>query len=122
MYFVSDEHRINYNWLMKVYNLKQGQDLEYEANIYIAAYPEIFKCFRKDNIDLSFGPLADFFDNKSGHNIAALTGSTIGMIDLGMSLYNGYQVSVNEIFGSLTDEEMVEVCIEAIRIRAGKYR
>lgn len=122
MYFANNEHLENYKWLMQLYALSPGKDLEYEANIYIAAYPEIFKCFRKDHIDLGCGPLADIFDDERGHNAAALTGSTIRMVDLGMSLYNDYQVSVAEIICAVNDEKLFDVCIEAIRIRAGKYR
>ena len=29
---------------MGMYELTRGEDVQYESNIYIAAYPEIFKC------------------------------------------------------------------------------
>ena len=44
MYFANAEHKENYDCLMGMYELTRGEDVQYESNIYIAAYPEIFKC------------------------------------------------------------------------------
>lgn len=120
MYFASVGHRKNYMLLMNLYKLKKNQDVEYEANIYIAAYPDIFKCFILEKLDLSFGPLTVFLGEKEFHNTGALTGTTIRMINLGMSLYNGHEIGLNEIIGSINNDEVFNVCIEAIRIRTGK--
>ncbi|MEK0086177.1 hypothetical protein [Benzoatithermus flavus] len=121
MYFANDEHKENYNYLMGLYRLKPGDDVEYEASIYIASYPQIFKCFGE--ISTEFGPLSYLLDEElaqeGNHNIGALTGTTRRMVACGMSLYNGLEVSLSDIFSTLGEEEF-NVLIQAIKIRARK--
>uniref|UniRef100_C5DB34 Uncharacterized protein n=1 Tax=Geobacillus sp. (strain WCH70) TaxID=471223 RepID=C5DB34_GEOSW len=120
MYFVNAEHKRNYDYLMGLYRLEPGQNVEYEASIYIAAYPSVFACFGK-TISTEFGPLAYLSDEELaeefGHNFGALTGTTRRMVACGMSLYNGLEVSLSDVFSSLGEEEF-NVLIQAIKIRA----
>ncbi|NIK16587.1 hypothetical protein BDD39_003236 [Saccharococcus thermophilus] len=119
MYFTDDQHKQNYWYLMNLYGLKQGGNVEYEASIYIAAYPEIFKCFG-EKISTEFGPLAYLLDEElaqeGNHNIGALTGTTRRLVQFGMSLYNGFPVSLADV--SMLGEEEFNVLMQAIAIRS----
>lgn len=121
MFFSDDEHQLNYKRLMRLYELNPGSDRQYEANIYIAAYPDIYEGLNIDKIKTSEGgPLIFllFDEYADDHKPQKLTGSTTRLAEVGMSLYNGYQVSLDEVFGSITNEEMLSVFLQACRIRA----
>ncbi|MFC4182372.1 hypothetical protein [Saccharococcus thermophilus] len=119
MYFLNEDHKKNYWYLMNLYGLKQGEDVEYEASIYIAAYPEIFKCF-VEKISTEFGPLVYLSSEETaveyGHNYGALTGTTRRLVGFGMSLYNGFPVSLADV--SMLGEEELNVLMQAIAIRS----
>lgn len=123
MYFANTEHKENYDYLMGLYRLEPGENAEYEASIYIAAYPSVFDCYNKENISTEFGPLVFLNDEELaeeyGHNFGALTGTTRRLVAFGMSLYNGFPVSLSDVFASLEEEEF-NVLIQAIKIRARK--
>ena len=121
MYFSNSEHELNYNTLMDLYHLAPGQDKQYEANIYIAAYPEIFKGLNIEKIRTGVGgPLVFLLheEYEDDHRPQVLTGSTTQLAEVGQSLYNSYPVNLDSVFGSITDEEMLSVFLQACRIRA----
>ncbi|MDE5414570.1 hypothetical protein [Alkalihalobacterium chitinilyticum] len=121
MYFLDDEHYENYRWLTKLYSVQEGRGGEYEANIYIAAVPDIFKSYNKERIDISYGPLVgliyDEHAREGGHNRGSLTNSSWELIKYGMSLYNSYNISLDETFAYITDEDLIKVCVQGIYIR-----
>lgn len=125
MYFVNENHKDNYFVLMGMYGLIPGQDSEYEAAIYIAAYPEIFKAY---NIDIlkdqvrgeRLGPLyyLTFDDLHLEHNPKLLTGTTWTLCDIGNSLFNGYHIGLDDVFGSIgSNREALNIFLEACDIR-----
>ena len=87
---------------MGMYELTRGEDVQYESNIYIAAYPEIFKCLDINMIKTSSGPLfmVTKWDEEEGKHVvsaAALTGSTKRLVEVGLSLYNGYEIGLDDV-------------------------
>ncbi|MCM3444737.1 hypothetical protein [Metabacillus halosaccharovorans] len=78
--------------------MTNGEDVLYESNIYIAAYPGIFKCLNINMIETSSGPLfmVTKWNEEEGRHVvsaAALTGSTKRLVEVGLSLYNGYEIN-----------------------------
>lgn len=129
MFFANDEHKNNFEKLMEKYSQQRtskiANDVQYVANIYIAAYPEIFECLNLEELDTGAGPLYNLMEwdeEKETHVISAagLTGSTIRLTEVGLSLYNGYPIGLDDIFGSMTSEEMFNVFVQACKIRAYK--
>lgn len=121
MYFANDAHKENYQYLMNLYRLSHAEDVQYEANIYIAAYPRIFKCFNVEGISTGSGPLVGLedeeFAKRYGHRLGPLTSSAREMVDFGMSLYNSSKVCLDDVFGLVTDDEGFNVLMQAIKIR-----
>ncbi|PGT79158.1 hypothetical protein [Bacillus sp. AFS040349] len=123
MYFTNAEHKGNYEFLMGMYELTSGEDVQYESNIYVAAYPGIFKCLDINTIETSSGPLfmvTKWNDEESRHVVsaAALTGSTKRLVEVGLSLYNGYEIGLDDVFGSFASDELIDMFFQACRIRA----
>ncbi|WP_242266850.1 hypothetical protein [Bacillus cereus group sp. BfR-BA-01518] len=102
MYFVNDKHKENYNFLMRTYHLtrEKAVGVQYEANIYIAAYPAIYECIDINTLDA-----------------AGLTGSTRRLVEVGLSLYNGYKISLDDVFSSVLSDELIAVFFQACKIR-----
>ncbi|BCC04940.1 hypothetical protein DJ87_3412 [Bacillus cereus] len=123
MYFANAEHKENYDCLMGMYELTRGEDVQYESNIYIAAYPEIFKCLDINMIKTSSGPLfmVTKWDEEEGKHVvsaAALTGSTKRLVEVGLSLYNGYEIGLDDVFGSIVSDELIDIFFQSCKIRA----
>lgn len=124
MFFTNDEHKRNYYLLMKIYNLEQGEDAQYESTIYVAAYPGIFKAINIKKLS-SFSPLLTLTrwnKHKQKHEFVAssLTGATRRMCEFAFSLYNGYEVSLDDILGSINNDSMIRVLFESLKIRSRK--
>ncbi|HFJ9332377.1 TPA: hypothetical protein ACGW5B_005888 [Bacillus paranthracis] len=119
MFFVDKEHEVNFDKMMDLYDLSIGQDVEYESAIYIAAHPEIFKCYDLNKLDTEFGPLGCLLKDENVHNIGALTGTTRSLVEVGQSLYNGYKTSVADVV--CYGDEMFVVFKQACEIRAGYH-
>lgn len=120
MYFVDDTHEENYYRLMEKYHLQQGEDIQYESSIYIAAHPDIFS---KKMLNVRNSPLYAHMEwNEEKDRLVVtspeLTGSTRRMVEVGLSLYNGYSVGLDDVFGSVSSEELQDVIFQAIKIRA----
>lgn len=122
MYFINEKHRGNYKLLMDKYHLTPEKDVQYESNIYIAAFPEIFEAIDLAKLEHSspLFPLTKWDEEEGKHIFTApgLTGSTRRMCELALSLYNGYPVSLDEIFGSVVKQELLSVLFQAMKIRA----
>jgi hypothetical protein len=74
---------------MEMYELNRGVDLQYESNIYIVAYPGIFKCLNINMIKTSSGPvfMVTKWNEEEGRHVvnsAALTGSTKRLVEVGL--------------------------------------
>ena len=131
MYFVNEYHKDNYFVLMGMYGFIPGEDSQYEASIYIAAYPEIFKAYdidllRKQIKKSHMGPIYYIYDNEynAGHSPGALTGTTRALCEVGLSLFNGYRIGLDDVFGSIgSSREALKVFFEACDIRTkGKLK
>lgn len=122
MFFANKEHRNNYEELMIRYRLTPGQDIQYESSIYVAAFPEIFEAIDKNRLN-SHSPLfalTEWSEEEERHVFVApeLTGSTRRMCELALSLYNGYQIGLDEVFGSVVNPTMLQVLFQSMKIRA----
>lgn len=124
MYFASDKHKENYDFLMRTYHLtrEKAVGVQYEANIYIAAYPAIYECIDISRLDAASGPLFmltywDEEEEKHHIDAAGLTGSTRRLVEVGLSLYNGYKISLDDVFSSILSEELIAVFFQACKIR-----
>jgi hypothetical protein len=121
MYFIDKKHEENYWDLMNHYHIFRGKDVQYEASIYVAAVPGIYEHIEWSKLD-SNSPLfalMEWSDEEEKHvpSHPALTGATRRMVEFGLSLYNGYTVSVDEVFGSVSKEEWVNALFQAMYIR-----
>lgn len=127
MFFLNDEHENNYFLLMDKYNLERGQNIQYEAAIYIASCPGIFDHINLDKLRTNVAPLYSLAewvgDDATGKYVisaAGLTGSTTRLAEVGLSLYNGYKVGLDDVFGSVASQELFDVFVQACKIRARK--
>lgn len=117
MYFIDDEHESNFSNLVSFYE-KKGNDPQYRANIYIASVPEIFKLLPKKEIHTDGGPLnllARYSEeeNKLKPSHAGLTGSTRKLVEIGLSLFSGNEVSLDFNYG----DEISNSVLQAMKIR-----
>lgn len=124
MYFINEEHEANYQLLMGLYELKNQEDVQYQASLYIAALPEIFNKLPETIVpeDRST-PLVHFLnwdEEKEEHEVShpGLTGSTRRLVEYGMSLYNGFPCDMDSLAGSATSHDYPHAIIEAFKIRA----
>ena len=131
MYFVNEDHKDNYFVLMGMYGLIPGQDSEYEAAIYIAAYPEIFRAYDLKALKLqvkseALGPIFYLMDDDFNppHRTGALTSTTWALCDVAHSLFNGYRIGLDDVFGSIgSSPEALKVFVQACDIRTkGKLK
>ena len=109
---------------MRTYHLtrEKAVGVQYEANIYIAAYPAIYECIDISTLDAASGPLFmltywDEEEEKHHIDAAGLTGSTRRLVEVGLSLYNGYKISLDDVFSSILSEELIAVFFQACKIR-----
>lgn len=121
MYFVDEGHENNFYELLEVYSSK-SRDMQYLSTIYVATHPDIYGLLGE--VDTEMSPLfnlATWDDGKEKFVFTAggLTGATTRMCEFALSLYNGYLVSLDDVFGSVTEPELVEVLLQAIKIRRG---
>lgn len=117
MYFIDDEHEANFSSLLTFYE-KKGNDPQYKANIYIASIPDIYRLIDKNEIHSNGGPvnfLTDYSEKEKKliPNHEGLTGSTYKLVEIGLSLFNGNDVSLDFNYG----EETSKAVLQAIKIR-----
>lgn len=117
MYFIDDEHESNFSNLVSFFG-KKANDPQYRANIYIASVPEIYKLLPKSDIHTGGGPLnllTQYSEKESKliPNHEGLTGSTRKLVEIGLSLFNGNEVSLDFNYG----EEVSDSVLQAMKIR-----
>lgn len=123
IYFVNDKHRQNFEKLqVKFPNAKRAGD--YRAACYIAAHPEIIKCFnvfRQKNgpFDWYFDYLEDPEDfirrrdrGETTGDTAPLTGQTRKLLELGLGLWNGRSCDIS--FMMDLDKDLYLVALQGI--------
>src|SRR5690606_23142700 len=103
MYFIDDEHESNFSSLVSFFD-KKANDPQYRANIYIASVPEIYKLLPKKEIHTGGGPLnlLTQYSEEEGKlkpSHVGLTGSTRKLVEIGLSLFNGNEVSLDFNYG-----------------------
>jgi hypothetical protein len=122
MFFTDEKHKKNYEYLMERYKLLPSQDVQYESTIYIASYPQIFELINQSELTSSspLFTLTTWDETENRHTFIApgLTGTTQRMCELALSLYNGFSVNLDEIFGAVVSQEMVWTLFQAMQIRA----
>lgn len=74
-------------------------------------------------IKTSSGPLfmVTKWDEEEGKHVvsaAALTGSTKRLVEVGLSLYNGYEIGLDDVFGSIVSDELIDIFFQSCKIRA----
>lgn len=117
MYFMEDEHEANFSSLV-IFFERKGDDPQYRANLYIASIPDIYRLIDKTEIHSGGGPLAlltDYSEDK-GKLIpkhGGLTGSTRKLVEVGLSLFNGNEVSLDFSYGNETNNAV----LQAMKIR-----
>ncbi|MEK6190596.1 MAG: DUF2538 family protein [Carnobacterium alterfunditum] len=100
MYFINDSHVNNFKFFSSYYGELSSKP-EYQANIYIASIPEIFKLV--DTMALhgtENAPLITLMHYNNETNLFApnkekLADTFLPLVEIGMSLYNGHQCSLN---------------------------
>ncbi|MFP7442631.1 MULTISPECIES: hypothetical protein [Bacillus] len=121
MYFLDEEHENNFIELIKQYCGGEWlSDVQYAANCYIAAVPDIYSLLNGANKS-SGGPLTRLVDYKESDggshemvpNQPGLTGSTYKLLEIGMSLYNGHPVDLDYTFVP----DYANVVVQACKIR-----
>ncbi|MFC5602455.1 hypothetical protein [Sporosarcina koreensis] len=123
MYFIDQEHKGNYEWMMERMKLISNQDVQFESTVYIGAIPDIFRKLDKFKMKPSDSPLwqlTEWDEEKGEHKFThpALTGSTRRMCEFAVSLFNGYPVGLDEVLGSVTSEKFRKSLVQAFKIRA----
>lgn len=117
MYFIDDEHESNFSNLVSFFE-KKANDPQYRANIYIASIPEVYRLLPKTEIHIGGGPLNLLVEysekkNKLVPNHEGLTGTTYKLVEIGLSLFNGNEVSLDFNYG----DEISNSVLQAMKIR-----
>ncbi|MDY7989806.1 hypothetical protein UY286_05210 [Paenibacillus polymyxa] len=129
MYFVNAEHQLNFQKLAEKFPGVR-QNSEYRATCYIAAHPEIFKCFKLELQE--HGPFDWYFDyldnpdkfielrnqGKTTGDTAPLTGQTIELVKLALNFWNGREFDLSSGIVSW-DITLYQVAMQAIQLRRG---
>lgn len=127
MYFVNKMHKKNFEKLADIFTLVRISR-EYRAACYIAALPEIFKCFSPDKQEHGpFNWYFDYLDNpedfiarrdrgETSGDPAPLTGQTRELVELALNLWNGREFDLS--YGLSTwDGDLYKVALQAIDLR-----
>lgn len=128
IFFTNFDHKTNYRHCLEKF---QCQNPEYSSTCYLAAYPEIFKCFSLElqvhgPFDWYFEHLyhsTDFQDQNGNQrftgNTAPLTSQTTALVHLALNLWNGHKFDLAE--GLLIwDSDLYKVALQAIDLRRRK--
>jgi hypothetical protein len=104
--FTNDEHEANYRRCIEKFQCK---NLEYSSTCYLAAHPEIFKCFTLElqvhgPFDWYFEYLHDDIDTEGSActqqtgSTAPLTNQTHALVHLALNLWNGSEFDFAEVY------------------------
>lgn len=131
MYFVNETHKMNFERMAEVFP-RARKNSEYRAACYIAAHPEIFKCFVPDRQE--HGPFSWYFDyldnmedfiarrdrgETTSGDPAPLTGQTHELVELALNLWNGRECDLSSGL-SIWDRDMYRVALQAIDLRRSR--
>ncbi|AQQ55628.1 DUF2538 family protein [Planococcus lenghuensis] len=120
MYFINQNHEDNFIALRQYYS-KQEHDPEYQAHLYIAAVPELFDLLDPFVLQKASGAALTTlmtYNEQAGNLMPShggLTSATTHLLEIGMSLYNGYPCNLD----FRPSNEHAEVIIQALKIRYG---
>lgn len=121
-YFITEQHEQNYAELMVFYGLEPLERMQEEAAIYIAAIEDLYDLIGepKDKYGCPLFELMEWNEKEEKHEPAhgGLTGTSRRLLEVGLSLYNGYPIGLDEVLGSVTSREYIEALIQAIKIRS----
>lgn len=115
VFFANDAHRHNFNHCLEKFH---NRSREYMATCYLAAFPEIFKCFK---LELqTHGPFDWYFEHLEGQTTsgttAPLTSQTTALVELALNLWNGREFDLAEGI-SMWDSDLYKVALQAIQLR-----
>ncbi len=120
IYFSNEAHQGNFQKCMNKFVCRSK---EYISTCYLAAYPEIFKCFELERqIDSPFDWYYSCLDNISLQehrptgSTAPLTGQTTALVNLALNLWNGREFDLASGL-SIWDSELYIVALQAIKLR-----
>lgn len=120
IYFSNEAHQGNFQKCMHKFVCRSN---EYISTCYLAAYPEIYKCFELvQQIDSPFDWYYACSDNislqedRSTGSTAPLTGQTIALVHLALNLWNGREFDLASGL-SIWDSELYTVAFQAINLR-----
>ncbi|CAM4344686.1 hypothetical protein FHS16_002505 [Paenibacillus endophyticus] len=120
VYFSSDAHWRNFQCCT---NKFPYHTKEYISTCYVAAYPDIFKCFELGQQEN--GPFDWYFDcldnitlqeHRPTGSTAPLTGQTTALVQLALNLWNGHSFDLASGL-SIWDSELYAVALQAINLR-----
>jgi hypothetical protein len=124
LFFVNDDHRHNYQRCIDKF---QCGNREYSSTCYLAAHPDIFKCFALDlqvhgPFDWYFEYLHDDIETEGSTGIqqkgstAPLTSQTVALVHLALNLWNGSKFDLADGL-SIWDSDLYKVALQAIELR-----
>lgn len=130
LFYTDNQHKINFLRCIEKFGCLNR---EYTSTCYIAAYPEIFKCFslgqqQEGPFDWYFICIETFNsdmnhtrEHESTGSTAPLTSQTTALIHLALNLWNGYPFDLAEGL-SIWDTELYAVALQAIDLRRNGIR
>lgn len=119
VFFANQDHKKNFQSCIEKFHCRNR---EYTSACFLAAYPEIFKCF---SLQLQVnGPFDWYYEHLEDApqsspvqgNTAPLTGQTTALVRLGLNLWNGHEFDL--AVGLATwDSELYKIALQAIDLR-----
>lgn len=125
MFFFNEQHHANYEVIIKKF---PSSKKEYLATCYLAAFPEVFKCF--ELAKQSSGPFDWYFDYLSSPDqfikrmdrglttgtVSPLTHGTESLVHLALNLWNGRPFDLTAGLFSWAPD-LYKVALQAIDLR-----
>ncbi|MEJ9221547.1 hypothetical protein P4H46_25535 [Paenibacillus glucanolyticus] len=120
IYFANEVHKQNFQKCVQKFTYSTN---EYTSTCYLAAYPDIFKCFELEQQENGpFDWYFDFLDSISlqeHHSIgstAPLTGQKTALVNLALNLWNRKEFDLASEL-SIWGSELYAVALQAINLR-----
>lgn len=123
-WYANEEHQDNFKTIAAKFPLALKDNGQYRAACYIAAFPEIFKCFDLSKqvngpFDWYFAHLDPEPDDETTGSTAGLTGGTYPLVELALNLWNGHKFDLEA--GLVTwDAELYTLALRAMDLRRRK--
>lgn len=123
-WYANEQHKENFDKIAVKFPLALTNG-QYRAACYIAAHPEIFKCFKLDKqingpFDWVFARLEpDAGLDSSTGTTAPLTGNTWALVHLALNLWNGREFDLESGL-TLWDRDLYTVALRAMDLRRSK--